>query len=135
MGEVARGLVHAVRDREQRDDQPDADPDAGGGERVRAGRRSRFLSTSPPQVTRRIVPGVPWPTTYAALLRGVNLGARNRVRMPELRALVKDLDCTDVSTYVQSRNVVFRSGRAAGSLAEEIEQGRSNAPSASTFRS
>ena len=52
----------------------------------------------------------------------MNLGARNRVRMPELRALVEDLDCTDVSTYVQSGNVVFRSGRAAGSLAEEIER-------------
>ena len=89
---------------------------------VRAFRRSRFLSTSPPQVTRRIVPGVPRPTTYAALLRGVNLGAHNRIRMPELRALVEGLDCTDVSTYVQSGNVVFRSGRAAGSLAKEIER-------------
>ena len=70
----------------------------------------------------RIVPGVPRWTSYAALLRGVNLGAHNRIRMPELRALVEGLDCTDVSTYVQSGNVVFRSGRAAGPLAETIEQ-------------
>jgi uncharacterized protein (DUF1697 family) len=66
---------------------------------------------------------VPRPTSYAALLRGVNVGAHNRIRMPELRALVEGLDCTDVSTYVQSGNVVFRSGRASGSLAETIEQG------------
>jgi uncharacterized protein (DUF1697 family) len=60
---------------------------------------------------------------YAALLRGVNLGAHNRIRMPELRALVESLGCTDVSTYLQSGNVVFRSDRAAGALAKSIEQG------------
>jgi uncharacterized protein (DUF1697 family) len=43
--------------------------------------------------------------------------------MPELRALVEDLGCSDVSTYLQSGNVVFRSERAAGSLAKSIEQG------------
>jgi uncharacterized protein (DUF1697 family) len=65
---------------------------------------------------------VPRRITYAALLRGVNLGARNRVRMPELRALVEELGCTDVGTYVQSGNVVFRSDRAAATLAKGIEQ-------------
>ena len=58
----------------------------------------------------------------AALLRGVNLGAHNRIRMPELRALVEGLGGTDVSTYLQSGNVVFRSDRAAASLAKAIEQ-------------
>src|SRR6185436_1315532 len=67
-------------------------------------------------------PSVPRRTTYAALLRGVNLGARNRVRMPELRALVEGLGGTDVSTYLQSGNVVFRSDRAAAALAKAIEQ-------------
>ena len=43
--------------------------------------------------------------------------------MPELRALVEDLDCTDVSTYVQSGNVVLRSDRAADGIAAAIEQG------------
>jgi uncharacterized protein (DUF1697 family) len=60
---------------------------------------------------------------YAALLRGVNLGAHNRIRMPELRALVEELGCTDVSTYVQSGNVVFRSGRGAAPLAKAIGHG------------
>jgi uncharacterized protein (DUF1697 family) len=60
---------------------------------------------------------------YAALLRGVNVGAHNRIRMPELCSLVEDLGCTDVSTYVQSGNVVFRSGRGAAPLAKAIEQG------------
>lgn len=66
---------------------------------------------------------MPRRTTYAALLRGVNLGALNRMKMPELRALVEGLGCTDVSTYLQSGNVVFRSDRAAGALAKSIEQG------------
>ncbi len=63
------------------------------------------------------------PTTYAALLRGVNVGAHKRIRMPDLRALVEELGCTDVRTYVQSGNVVFRSHRGAAPLAKAIEQG------------
>ena len=72
------------------------------------------------------MPARPQPTTYAALLRGVNLGARNRVRMADLRALVEWLGCTDVSTYVQSGNVVFRSDRTAGVLAKSLERGISS---------
>jgi uncharacterized protein (DUF1697 family) len=68
------------------------------------------------------MPTRPQSTTYAALLRGVNLGAHNRVRMPELRALVEELGCSDVGTYVQSGNVVFRSDRKAAELARAIER-------------
>jgi uncharacterized protein (DUF1697 family) len=61
--------------------------------------------------------------TYAALLRGINLGARNRVGMAELRRLVEEAGCTDVATYVQSGNVVFRTGvRSAAKLEAELEQ-------------
>jgi uncharacterized protein (DUF1697 family) len=54
--------------------------------------------------------------TYVALLRGINLGSRNRVSMPELRTLFEALGAEDVSTYVQSGNVVFRSSERAGEL-------------------
>lgn len=57
---------------------------------------------------------------YAALLRGVNLGARNRVAMADLRALVDGLGGNDVRTYVQSGNVVFRHRRAAATLEREL---------------
>ena len=50
-----------------------------------------------------------------ALLRGINLGATNRVKMPELRALLEELGYEDVATLVQSGNVVFTS-RAAPCL-------------------
>jgi uncharacterized protein (DUF1697 family) len=45
--------------------------------------------------------------THVALLRGINLGGRNKVPMADLRALVSELGHTDVSTYIQSGNVVF----------------------------
>jgi uncharacterized protein (DUF1697 family) len=60
--------------------------------------------------------------TYVALLRGINLGARNKVSMPDLRALFESLGAEDVETYVQSGNVVFRSRDNAGKLTESIEK-------------
>src|SRR5215218_9292126 len=60
--------------------------------------------------------------TCVALLRGINLGARNKVSMADLRALFANLGAEDVATYVQSGNVVFRSGDAAGKLTEAIEK-------------
>jgi uncharacterized protein (DUF1697 family) len=57
---------------------------------------------------------------YVALLRAVNLGARNKVSMKDLRALCEELGLEDVTTYVQSGNVVFTS--AAGSETEAAAQ-------------
>ena len=45
--------------------------------------------------------------THVALLRGLNLGGRNKVAMADLRAVVGELGHTDVSTYIQSGNVLF----------------------------
>jgi uncharacterized protein (DUF1697 family) len=47
--------------------------------------------------------------THVALLRGINVGGRNRVAMTDLRAVVSSLTYTDVATYIQSGNVVFSS--------------------------
>jgi len=44
---------------------------------------------------------------FVALLRGVNVGGRNRLDMAQLRALVASLGASDVTTYIQSGNVVF----------------------------
>jgi len=60
--------------------------------------------------------------TYAALLRAVNLGARNRVAMADLRALAEELGGKDVRSYVQSGNVVFRHAVGAAKLEEALEQ-------------
>jgi uncharacterized protein (DUF1697 family) len=47
--------------------------------------------------------------THAALLRGINVGGRNRVAMAALREVVQGLGYTQVATYIQSGNMVFTS--------------------------
>ena len=47
--------------------------------------------------------------TYIALLRGVNVGGR-KLPMADLRATFDALGHTEVRTYIQSGNVVFRAG-------------------------
>jgi uncharacterized protein (DUF1697 family) len=59
--------------------------------------------------------------TYVALLRGINLGARNKISMAELRELFGGLEAEDVTTYLQSGNVVFESAAPAPELADAVE--------------
>lgn len=47
-------------------------------------------------------------TTYVALLRGINVGGRNRILMADLRACFEAAGYADVRTYIQSGNVLFR---------------------------
>jgi len=44
---------------------------------------------------------------YVALLRGINVGGHNKVAMADLRQIAADLGYTDVSTYIQSGNLLF----------------------------
>ncbi len=44
---------------------------------------------------------------YVALLRGINVGGTNKVSMAELRAAFEDAGMTEVSTYINSGNVLF----------------------------
>ena len=46
------------------------------------------------------------------LLRGINLGSRNRIAMPELREALTEAGFGDVRTYVASGNVVLSSRKA-----------------------
>ena len=60
---------------------------------------------------------------WVALLRAINLGARNKVPMAELRAVFAGAGCTDVQTYIQSGNVVFRSpATSATALQRRLER-------------
>lgn len=60
-------------------------------------------------------------TTYLALLRGINVGGKNKVPMAKLRATLAELGLEDVSTWIQSGNVIFRSALAASTAARKIE--------------
>jgi len=46
---------------------------------------------------------------YVALLRGINVGGKNVIKMAELTASCRKIGFTDVSTYIQSGNIIFRS--------------------------
>ena len=61
-------------------------------------------------------------TTCLALLRGINVGGRNVIRMAELRKCFEAEGFRDVVTYIQSGNVVFRSASSdLGTLPVRIE--------------
>jgi uncharacterized protein (DUF1697 family) len=61
--------------------------------------------------------------THVALLRGVNVGGKNRVPMADLREIATELGHTAVVTYVNSGNVVFTTARAdTEALAAEFTQ-------------
>jgi len=47
-------------------------------------------------------------TTWITFFRGINVGGRNILPMKDLKALLGELGCVDVRTYIQSGNVVFR---------------------------
>lgn len=46
-------------------------------------------------------------TTYLALLRGINLGGKNKLPMTDLSALFVEAGCDNLRTYIQSGNVIF----------------------------
>src|ERR1700730_1781566 len=58
------------------------------------------------------------------MLRGVNVGGHNKIKMEALRALYESLGLLDPQTYIQSGNVVFRTEeRNLVLLAKRIENG------------
>lgn len=62
-------------------------------------------------------------TTYAALLRGINVGGRKKLPMAELRQLMEGLGHDGVRTHLQSGQAVFATGRGdEESLAAELAQ-------------
>src|SRR5215471_15974037 len=56
------------------------------------------------------------------LLRGINIGPRNRIPMPALRELFTSAGFNDVRTYLQSGNVVLSSDADSERLAQECER-------------
>jgi uncharacterized protein (DUF1697 family) len=59
---------------------------------------------------------------YVALLRGINVGGNNLIRMPALKACLEAEGFENVGTYIQSGNVLFSAGRVDQlSLTRRIE--------------
>jgi uncharacterized protein (DUF1697 family) len=60
--------------------------------------------------------------TQIALLRGINIGPRNRISMPDLREAVEEEGFAHVRTYLQSGNVVLDSKLKPDATARTIER-------------
>lgn len=60
--------------------------------------------------------------THVALLRGINVGGKNKVPMGSLRELLEELGYTDVATYIASGNVILHSDRTAAEVQQQIEK-------------
>lgn len=58
---------------------------------------------------------------HVVLLRGINIGPRNRIAMPALRAALEEAGFGDVRTYVQSGNVVLESSAKPDSVQRQVE--------------
>jgi uncharacterized protein (DUF1697 family) len=61
------------------------------------------------------------PSSYVALLRGINVGGKTKVDMATLRDAVAALGCDDVRTYINSGNVLFRDARSSRTLVPRLE--------------
>jgi uncharacterized protein (DUF1697 family) len=61
-------------------------------------------------------------TPFVALLRGINVGGNNLIKMPDLRRCFEDLGFGQVATYIQSGNVLFEAAKQRPArLATRIE--------------
>jgi len=57
---------------------------------------------------------------YLALLRGINVGGKNRVEMARLKAVFESFGSTQVRTYINSGNVIFEHDRSRSRLQAAI---------------
>jgi uncharacterized protein (DUF1697 family) len=61
-------------------------------------------------------------TRYLVLLRGINVGGRNKVPMAALRELLERHRHTNVSTYIASGNVILSSDQSAATIQRELAE-------------
>ena len=57
---------------------------------------------------------------YVALLRAINVGGNAVIKMADLTKRVESLGLTDVSTYIQTGNVIFTSGESDSKVLEAL---------------
>jgi len=61
-------------------------------------------------------------TTYISLLRGINVSGQKKIKMAELKTLYESLGLRDVTTYIQSGNVIFNSDKEAALIKEHLQK-------------
>jgi uncharacterized protein (DUF1697 family) len=58
---------------------------------------------------------------YTVLLRGINVGGKNKVPMADLKQYLENLGFSEVLTYIASGNVILKSDKSAGEVKQLIE--------------
>jgi uncharacterized protein (DUF1697 family) len=66
--------------------------------------------------------GVAEMNTYVILIRGINVGGKNKVSMTSLRKCLEELGFSKVSTYIASGNVILASGKRPDAIKAQIEK-------------
>ena len=63
--------------------------------------------------------------TYISILRGINVGGKNKIKMNDLKELYEELKFKNIITYIQSGNIIFNSNQKAAdqNIAKQIEKG------------
>lgn len=61
-------------------------------------------------------------TRYTALLRGINVGGRNPMKMPLLKEIAADLGYADPATYLQSGNLVLTTAQPEPAVTADLER-------------
>lgn len=60
--------------------------------------------------------------TYVILIRGINVGGKNKVKMADLRKCLEELGFSNVSTYLASGNVILESDKGKDKIKAQIEE-------------
>jgi uncharacterized protein (DUF1697 family) len=61
-------------------------------------------------------------TIYIALLRGINVGGKNMIKMADLKRIFETLGLSQLETYIQSGNILFESAENEDTLREKIQK-------------
>ena len=61
-------------------------------------------------------------STYIALLRGINVGGHRTIKMADLRVLLNNLHFANVTTYIQSGNIVFSTEVSSASCEKVLKE-------------
>ncbi|MBV7378398.1 DUF1697 domain-containing protein [Maritimibacter dapengensis] len=61
--------------------------------------------------------------TWVCLLRGINVGGKNKLPMADLKKIMGQLGAQDVGTYIQSGNAVFTGIVSKGAFQDALEAG------------
>ncbi len=59
---------------------------------------------------------------YVVLLRGINVGGRNKVAMASLKKCLEELGFSNVSTYIASGNVILESDKSTDEIKARLEE-------------